>query len=281
MKRLSLVGCLIVMSMLVGCSNNRHLGRQTFPAEEGQKKDNLGTIGKILRTADHARVLRDYASIKNNDHDSEQLEKVLQEIDELVDGKGKTVMIDVRIGNYGDVEVRNLFQATSDSLIGIRADKDEIQVIKVEKDKKSNEWNQTNAIDNEKVSDQETDSFFMEKNHGLYVMMDAKLENIKNGKCLGEVNGKTYVLIDDGYGRELLYVIGSYENKRSNNDWDMNIVQFISSDGTFKDNIRDVYNVENAFIYKDGCKEVKDEAIRVINLYPNNGLQKNVKKAFK
>lgn len=281
MRRLSLAGCLIMMCMLVGCSNNRHLGHQTFSAEEGQKKDNLGTIGKILRTADHARVLRDYATVKNNDHDSEQLEKVLNEIDELVDGKEETVMIDVRIGNYGDVEVRNLFQATSDSLIGIRADKDEIQVIKIEKDKKSNEWNQTNAIDNEKVSDQETDSFVMEKNHGLYVMMDAKLENIRNGKCLGEVNGKTYVLIDDGYGREILYVIGCYENKRSNNDWDMNIVQFISSDGTFKDNIRDVYNVENAFIYKDGCKEVKDEAIRVINLYPGNGLQKNVKKAFK
>lgn len=279
MGKLSLAGCLIVMSMLVGCSTNRNLGSQTAVAP--QEKDNLGSIGKILRTADHARVLRDYASVKNNEHDSEQLEKVLQDIDELVDKKEETVMIDIRIGNYGDVEVRDLFQATDDSLVGLTADKDEVQAIRVVKDKKSNEWSRTNAIDNEKASDVEVEDFSPEPDHGLYVLLYAKLENIRNGKCLGEVSGKTYVYTSDGYGRDILYVIGSYKDKKKSSDWDMNIVQFISSDGSFKDNTRDVYNVENAFIYKDGCKEVKDEAIRIISLYPDNGLQKNIRKAFK
>lgn len=277
MKRLSLISCLIVMSMLVGCSENRHLGNQTAT----QEKDNLGTVGKILRTADHGRVLRDYATVKNNDHDDEQLNKILQDIDALVDEKGETVMVDVRIGNYGDVEVRNLYQATSSMLIGIKAYKNEIETIMVEKDKKSNQWNQVVAIDDEKISDEISEGFQIEKDHGLYVALRNKLDNIKNGKCLGEVNGKTYVYTDDGYGRKILYVIGFYENKKSNNDWDMNIVQFISSDGTFKDNDRDVYNVENAFIYKDGCKEVREEAMRLISMYPHNGLQKKIKKAFK
>ncbi len=277
MGKLSLVSCLIVMSILVGCSENRHLGNQTVT----QEKDNLGAVGKILRTADHSRVLRDYATVKNNDHDDQQLNKILQEIDALVDEKDESVMVDVRIGNYGNVEVRNLFQTTPGLMIGIKADKDEIETIMAEKDKKSNQWNQVNAIDDGKISDEMFEGFEMEKDHGLYVALKSKLDNIKNGKCLGEVNGKTYVYIDDGYGRKILYVIGSYENKKSNNDWDMNIVQFISSDGTFRDNDRDVYNVENAFLYKDGCREVREEAMRVINMYPNNGLQKKIKKAFK
>lgn len=279
MGKLSLVGCLIVMGcMLVGCSENRNLGNQVVSA---QKKDNLGNIGKILRTADHGRVLREYATVKDNEHDSEQLEEILREIDELVDDKDEMVMMDIRIGNYGDVEVRDLYRATRDSLIGIVADKDEIKTIKVEKDKKSNEWNQVNAIDNEKISDEVSEGFVIEEDHGLYVALNSKLERIRNGKCLGEIGDKTYVYTDDGYGRAILYVIGSYENKKSNNDWDMNIVQFISSDGSFKDNDRDVYNVENTFIYKDGCREVREEALRVINMYPDNGLNKTIKKAFK
>lgn len=278
MERISLIGCLIVMGMLVGCSSNKHLGNQSNTVQE---KDNLGSIGKILRTADHARVLRDYASVKSNEHDEAQLEKILATIDQLVEDKDESVMLDIRVGNYGDVEVRDLFYATSDSLIGIRAEKNEVETIKVEKDKKSSEWSRTKAIDNGKVSAEDTEIFVLEKNHGMYVALEAKLENIRNGKCLGEVSGKTYVYTDDGYGREILYVIGSYENKKKSSDWDMNIVQFISSDGTFKDNTRDVYNVENVFIYKDGCREVKDEAMRVINMYPGHGLQKNIKKAFK
>lgn len=268
---------MIVLSLLIGCSENSS-AEKTAAAEE---KDNLGSIGKILRTADHSRVLRDYASVKYNEHDSEQLEKVLNSIDELINDKDKALMIDVRIGNYGDVEVRDLFHATSDTLVGIRARKEEVKAIEAKKDKKKDEWDMVNAIDNEKVSEEDAEHFQLERDHGLYVILDAKLQNIRNGTCLGEVNGKTYVITTDKYGRHILYVIGSYGNKKRSSDWDMNIVQFISSDGSFLDNDMDVYNVENAFIYKDGSKEIKDEALRVIGLYPKNGLQKEVKKAFK
>ena len=277
MKIVGLASCLIALSLLIGCSKNS--SAENAAAKE--PKDNLGTIGKILRTADHSRVLKDYASVKNNEHDSEQLEKVLNSIDELVNDKDKALMIDIRIGNYGDVEVRDLFHATSDTLVGIRARKEEVKVIEAKKDKKNGEWDLVNAIDNESASEGGLDHFQLECDHGLYVILDAKLQNIRNGTCLGEVNGKTYVITTDGYGRHILYVIGSYGNKKRSSDWDMNIVQFISSDGTFQDNDMDVYNVENVFIYKDGSREVKDEVLRVLSLYPKNGLQKKVKKAFK
>ncbi|MEY8338266.1 hypothetical protein AALB16_09630 [Lachnospiraceae bacterium 62-35] len=280
MKRLVLISCLLAIGLLSGCNTdttNKNLGQQNINSQE---KDNLGNIGKILRTADHARVLREYESLKNNEHDMEQLERILSDIDALINTKKSNIMIDVRIGDYGDVEVRRLFSATEKNLIGIEASKEEINTVSFTKDK-NKAWNKAAAKDNGGISETTDCSEYMGLDHGLYILFAEKLDRIREGKCLGEISGKTYILVDDKYGWQTLYVIGEYKNKKYKNDWDMNIVQFVSSDGSFKDTSREIYNVENTFIYKDGCNEVKEEALRVISMYPKNGLNKNIKKMFK
>lgn len=263
---------LLAAGLLCGCSKDAEQDVET-------EKDNLGNIGKILRSADHARVIKEYESLKGNQHDEAQFEKVLQDLEDLVHAEKSNIMIDTRIGDYGDVEVRKLFRATNNSLTGIEERKEQINTFNYVRDK-DKDWRSTSAADNEASEDssclEQTDL-----EHGLYVLLDAKLDNMKKGICLGEVGSKTYILVNDLYNRKVLYVIGCHEDKQYKNDWDMNIVQFISADGSFRDVSREVYNVENTFIYRNGCDEVRAEALRVMDLYPKNGLNKKVKKAFK
>lgn len=277
MRRKRLMAWLFVMvlfttGLLCGCSKNTEQETET-------EKDNLGNIGKILRSADHARVIKEYESLKGNEHNEAQMEKVLQDLEDLVHADKSNIMVDMRIGDYGNVEVRRLYRATNSSLTGVEARKEQINTVSIVREK-NKDWRSTSAEGNESSEY----SYCLERTdleHGLYVLFDAKLDNMKKGIGLGEVGSKTYILVDDLYNRKVLYVVGCHKDKQYKNDWDMNIVQFISSDGSFRDVNREVYNVENTFIYRNGCDEVKAEALRVMNMYPGNGLNKKVKKAFK
>lgn len=265
------------VSGISGCSTDNHSTSMNSEKDKGEK-DNLGNIGKIMRTVEYTKVIKDYRSLKDNEHQSDELEETLLKIDKIIMNKKSNIVIDTRIGNYGNVEVRQLFRAKDKSLVGIIASDYEVEAIKVNQGK-DNKWTKTTVLDNEK--EELVEKLENENKHGFYVLLEPKLEKINQGKCLGEVSGKTYIICEDDYGREVLYVIGFYENKRYKNDWDINVLQFVSQDGSFQDNCSDVYNVENMFIFKDGNSDVNTEANRVIGMYKENELYKTIKKEFK
>lgn len=272
MKKRIMISLLVLASVvLVSCSQDNQVNTE--------EKDNLGNIGKIMRSAEYTKVIKDYRNIKSNEHDSEALDAMLTKVNTIVMNKKNDMVIDSRIGNYGNVEVRKLLRAEDKSLIGLTASLNEVETVKVSLDK-DNTWTRITILDNDNSTKLE-EKLDCNCEHGFYIYLEPKLEKINNGKCLGEVSGKTYIICEDDYGRDILYVIGFYENKRYTSDWDINILQFVSQDGSFQDNCRDVYNVENTFIFKDGSDEVNTEVNRVMNMYKENELYKTVRRQFK
>ena len=76
------------------------------------------------------------------------MEKVLQDLEDLVHADKSNIMVDMRIGDYGNVEVRRLYRATNSSLTGVEARKEQINTLSIVREK-NKDWRSTSAEGNE------------------------------------------------------------------------------------------------------------------------------------